>query len=263
MLRGCVGSNPTSPTITRGILKEPLHSFHTGSSVLPVIFFPFFPKKYFRRVCQICLAILQKHVTIDFLTKKQIRNNGQVTQYYVKDSHEPIVSRDDWNAVQQEFERRDAFREKHKLSHVGYGSETRPFSSKIICGECGHIYGRKAHLKTTQKTYWQCNTRCYKGPKSCIAENVPEKTFHRVFIEAWNNIVRDQDTMNRYWDRLEKSGTELERLRARQMREMVKQGPLTTIVPELVQTVLESITVKGGGAFEIRFVDGTEFRMKF
>jgi hypothetical protein len=44
---------------------------------------------------------------------------------------------------------------------------------------------------------------------------------------------------------------------------MAKQGPLTTIVPELVQTVLESITVKGGGAFEIRFLDGTEFQMKF
>lgn len=69
--------------------------------------------------------------------------------------------------------------------------------------------------------------------------------------------------MNRYWDRLEKSGTELEQLKARQIREMAKQGTLTTIVPELVQTVLESITVKGGGAFEIRFVDGTEFRMKF
>ena len=73
----------------------------------------------------------------------------------------------------------------------------------------------------------------------------------------------DISARNVQYYRLEKSGTELERLRARQMREMVKQGPLTTIVPELVQTVLESITVKGGGAFEIRFVDGTEFRMKF
>lgn len=208
-------------------------------------------------------SLLQKHITIDFLTKKQIRNTGQVTQYYVENSHEAIVSREEWNAVQQEFQRRDDFRKKHKLSHVGYGSETRPFSSKIICGECGHIYGRKAHLKTTQKTYWQCNTRCYKGPKSCKAENVPEETIHRVFIEAWNSIVRDQDTMNRYWDRLEKTGTELERLRARQMRELVKLGPLTTIVPELVQSVLESILVKGDGAFEIRFLDSTEFAMKF
>ena len=47
------------------------------------------------------------------------------------------------------------------------------------------------------------------------------------------------------------------------MRELAKQGTLTEVVPELVQTVLESIVVKGDGAFEIRFLDGTEFRMKF
>ena len=68
--------------------------------------------------------------------------------------------------------------------------------------------------------------------------------------------------MERRWDQTEKNGTELERLRARQMRELVKQGPLTTIVPELVQTVLESITVKGQRSFEIRFLDGTIFAVK-
>ena len=67
----------------------------------------------------------------------------------------------------------------------------------------------------------------------------------------------------RDWNQKEKEGTELERLRARQMRELVKQGPLTTIVPELVQTVLESILVKGNGTFEIRFLDGTVFQIKF
>lgn len=62
---------------------------------------------------------------------------------------------------------------------------------------------------------------------------------------------------------MEKEGCDLERLRARQMRDLVKQGPLTTIVPELVQTVLESIQVKGNGTFEIRFLDGTAFQIKF
>lgn len=47
------------------------------------------------------------------------------------------------------------------------------------------------------------------------------------------------------------------------MRELAEQGQLTEIVPELVQNVLESITVKGEGEFEIRFLDGTEFHMKF
>ena len=67
--------------------------------------------------------------------------------------------------------------------------------------------------------------------------------------------------MNRRWSKQEKEGTELEQLRARQMRALAEQGPLTEVVPELVQTVLESITVKGDGTFDIRFLDGTAFNV--
>lgn len=208
-------------------------------------------------------SLLQKSYTADFLTKKQVRNDGQITQYYVKDSHTGIIPRDEWNAVQQELDRKETFRERHKLGHYGYGSELRPFSCKIICGECGCILGRKAHHNRPGKTYWQCNTRCYKGPKSCNSENVLESTIHQVFIDAWNTIVRDREKMERRWAKKEREGTELEAYRARQMRELAEQGPLTEIVPELVQTVLESITVKGNGEFEIQFLDGTEFAMKF
>lgn len=37
-------------------------------------------------------ALLQKRFTVDFLTKKQKLNEGEVPQYYVKNSHEGIVS---------------------------------------------------------------------------------------------------------------------------------------------------------------------------
>lgn len=36
-------------------------------------------------------ALLQKKFTVDFLTKKQKVNEGEVPQYYVTDSHESIV----------------------------------------------------------------------------------------------------------------------------------------------------------------------------
>ena len=37
-------------------------------------------------------ALLQKYYTKDYLSKKLIRNKGEVQQYYVKGSHEPIIS---------------------------------------------------------------------------------------------------------------------------------------------------------------------------
>ena len=39
-------------------------------------------------------ALLQKTYTVDFLSKKRVKNNGIVPQYYVENSHEPIIPRE-------------------------------------------------------------------------------------------------------------------------------------------------------------------------
>jgi len=33
-------------------------------------------------------AILQKSYTVDFLTKKRVKNEGQVQKYHIEDNHE-------------------------------------------------------------------------------------------------------------------------------------------------------------------------------
>lgn len=44
----------------------------------------------------------------DVLSAKRIKNNGQSTQFYIEDHHEPIVSRAIFDRVQQRLERRTA-----------------------------------------------------------------------------------------------------------------------------------------------------------
>ena len=51
-------------------------------------------------------ALLQKTYTVDFLNKKRVQNNGIVPQYYVENSHEPIIPRDLYMQVQEEMMRR-------------------------------------------------------------------------------------------------------------------------------------------------------------
>lgn len=51
-------------------------------------------------------ALLQKTYTVDVLTKKRVKNNGIVPQYYVENSHEPIIPRDLYMQVQEEMLRR-------------------------------------------------------------------------------------------------------------------------------------------------------------
>ena len=54
-----------------------------------------------------------------------------------------------------------------------------------------------------------------------------------------------------------KDGSDLERLRARQMLELLKEPPLKCFVPEVAQLVLEEVTVFGREEFRFRFLDGT------
>ena len=44
----------------------------------------------------------------DVLSAKRIKNNGQSTQFYIEGHHEPIVSKELFDRVQQRFERRAA-----------------------------------------------------------------------------------------------------------------------------------------------------------
>lgn len=54
-------------------------------------------------------ALLQKTYTIDVLTKKRVKNNGLVPQYYVENSHEAIIPRELYAQVQEELLRQPIF----------------------------------------------------------------------------------------------------------------------------------------------------------
>ena len=55
-------------------------------------------------------ALLQKTYVTDCITKKMRKNNGELPMYLVKNHHEPIISRSDFNRVQEEMARRSAKR---------------------------------------------------------------------------------------------------------------------------------------------------------
>ena len=74
-------------------------------------------------------ALLQKKFTIDFLTKKQKVNEGEVPQYYVECSHPAIISAMDFDMVQAEIARRQTLGRAYSGSSI--------FASKLICGDSG------------------------------------------------------------------------------------------------------------------------------
>ena len=88
-------------------------------------------------------ALLQKTYTVDVLTKKRVKNNGIVPQYYVENSHEPIIPRGLYMQVQEEMLRRTNL-------HSGANRKKRVYSSKyalssiVYCPKCNDIYRRIA-----------------------------------------------------------------------------------------------------------------------
>ena len=131
-------------------------------------------------------ALLQKRYTVDFLTKTMKVNEGEVPQYYVEDSHPAIIRPEEWEAVQTEITRR-----KNKGKRHDCGS---PFSGKILCGDCGSVYGSKVWHSNDKyrRVIWQCNSK-FKNETKCATPHVDERVLKERFLRALSQYVADPE----------------------------------------------------------------------
>lgn len=132
-------------------------------------------------------ALLQKCFTVDFLTKKKKVNEGEVPQYYVEHSHEPIITPEEFDKVQTEVERRKRISRQYSGKSI--------FSSRIICGDCGAFFGSKVWNSTSKyrRVIWQCNNK-FKGEHKCETPHLDEETIKNRFVGAFNAILADKDS---------------------------------------------------------------------
>ncbi|MBY5009454.1 recombinase family protein [Streptococcus suis] len=123
-------------------------------------------------------ALLQKTYTIDFLTKKKNINRGELPQYYVENNHEAIVDRETFDAVQQ------------VLDNKCRKSSTTIFSSKLVCGDCGHFFGSKVWHSTSKyrRVIYRCNEK-YNGSSKCSTPHVTEEEVKQWFVSAVNQVL--------------------------------------------------------------------------
>ena len=122
----------------------------------------------------------------DFLTKKRKKNEGEVPQYYVKQSHEAIISPEIYDLVQDELKKREQAKVNHSCRSI--------FSSKIICRECGGFYGPKVWHSTDKyrKIIWQCNNK-FKNKEKCKTPNLTEDQIKEEFVKEFNRLIANKD----------------------------------------------------------------------
>ncbi|MBB6698655.1 recombinase family protein [Clostridium algidicarnis] len=152
-------------------------------------------KKILRNEKYIGDALLQKTYTVDILTKKRVKNNGIVPQYYVENSHEPIIPRDLYMQVQEEMLRRTNL-------HSGENRKKRVYSSKyalssiVYCPKCGDIYRRIAwNNRGNHSIVWRCCTRVEHGPERYDAPTVGETELQEAVVKAINRALGGKDDM--------------------------------------------------------------------
>ena len=133
-------------------------------------------------------ALLQKKFTIDFLDKKMKVNEGEVPQYYIEQSHQPIIPPDEFDRVQVEFARRKG------LGHRYSGGSI--FASRIVCGDCGTYYGSKVWHSNSKyrRTIWQCNGK-FKGGEKCRTPHLLEENIKARFLVAFNKLLGGRNTL--------------------------------------------------------------------
>ena len=146
-------------------------------------------------------ACMQKTYTVDFLTKKKVKNDGYVRQYYIEDNHEAIIPKELFHQVQEEKLRRASLnkaavtRKKKQAER-----EKSKYSSKyvltdlMVCAECGHAYRRQIWSKYGEKSaVWRCEDRLKQGKKSRCQHSptLKEKQLHDAIMIAINSVVEN------------------------------------------------------------------------
>lgn len=140
-------------------------------------------------------ALLQKTYTVDFLNKKRVQNNGIVPQYYVENSHEPIIPRDLYMQVQEEMARRANLHSGAKRKKRVYSSKYA-LSSIVYCPKCGEIYRRIAwNNRGKHSVVWRCCTRVEHGPDQCDAPTIQESDLQAAVVKAINLTLGNRSAM--------------------------------------------------------------------
>jgi len=211
-------------------------------------------------------AILQKSYTADFLTKKRVVNNGEIQKFYVEEDHEEIIEPKIWEYVQLEIKRRKKYLEEHGTNSYSHRTESNPFASKVVCGNCNKVFARKGWRSSTgiDRKVWQCSERYkVKGVMGCSNHHVEEDTLEKAFVMAWNAIMENKEYFIEKWEKRTKGDDLLAAYRAMLFIEFVQETELMKkMETNFMLKTLDHIRVCEDGNLVIVFLEGLEIECR-
>ena len=180
-------------------------------------------------------SLFQKKYIADPLSHRSVRNHGERDQYYFRDTHEGIISRETFQKVQESFP--DQAPPQKKEPHL--------FVHRIQCPQCGHHY---RYIRSSGKSYWGHASQSDIEPP-CKDIRLSEESIKAAFVNLLGKLHTHSDAI------LSPTLSLLEEIAARQERGNAKLYELNTALADLNEKAhtLQRLHNKG-------FIEDADFR---
>lgn len=130
-------------------------------------------------------SLVQKWFTPDELPLKHQKNKGKISQYYIKNSHPAIISREIFETVQQLLKQRV---EQH-FSKTAIRSF--PLSRTMQCALCGSTFQRRPNTKTVR---WTCYQHL-QSKELCPMTIIEENEVYGAFLSVYNKLLDNKNSI--------------------------------------------------------------------
>lgn len=145
-------------------------------------------------------VLMQKTFVQDCISKKVVKNTGQLPMYLVQDNHPAIITREQYRNVQAEMCRRNAGESPSKKNApTGKNCYTSKYalSERLVCGECGTLYRRCVWSRNgKKKVVRRCVSRLDYGTKFCHdSPTMEEGSLQQAILNAINSRMSGKEKL--------------------------------------------------------------------
>ena len=209
-------------------------------------------------------VLIQKTFTSDYLTHRIRKNRGEKAQYLVRGHHPAIIDHELYERVQKIAE------QNSRIYGRKGANSPRPFSGRLICGECGRFF----YVRNTRRPIWYCPSQALNNGKHiCGMRAVYEYQLIQMLKEAAAKrfVPADrpgltEEQAGQLCEKLERCDLEQGALCRQEMLEWLYRLPrggqgkirfLEGAAERYVEALVLSIKICAQGKCRVRWFDGT------
>lgn len=135
---------------------------------------------------------LQKTYTVDYIGHKRTDNRGQKKTYVFQHAHEPIVSEEQWQRVNDAIKSHFYKASGGNINNIVKYASRCPLSGLLLRDKCGRVYKRRhwsGHGYITPRIVYQCNGYVNNiGEKRCESDSICENIVYLAVADMFNNL---------------------------------------------------------------------------